>query len=130
MLKKAALATGIVFMLIGILGFVPAFVSHDKLLGIFMINGVHNAVHLLSGIAFLAASQRTDWSSMLFKIMGVVYALVTVLGFIAGDGGSILGLIPVNTNDNFLHVVLSAAFLYFGFGVPAAHEEHNTTVRV
>ena len=129
MLKKAALATGVVFLLIGILGFVPAFVSDSKLLGIFQVNGIHNAVHLLSGIAFLAASQRTDWSSMLFKIMGVVYALVTVLGFIAGDGGSILGLIPVNTNDNFLHLVLSAAFLYLGFGVPAARD-NNTTVRV
>ena len=129
MLKKAALATGVVFLLIGILGFVDPFVSDDsKLLGIFLVDGVHNMVHILSGLAFLAASQREDWSSLLFKVMGVVYALVTVLGFIAGNGGEVLGLIPVNTNDNILHLVLSTAFLYLGFGVPAAR--NNTTLRV
>ena len=105
MLKKAALATGVVFLLIGILGFVPALTPGDKLLGIFMVGGIHNAIHMLSGIAAVAASRRSDWSRLFFKVMGVVYALVTVLGFIAGDGGSILGLFIVNTNDNFLHLV-------------------------
>ena len=120
MLKKAAVATGIVFVLIGVLGFVSGpFVSDGKLLGIFLVGGVHNAVHLLSGLVALAASQRTDWSQLYFKVFGVVYALVTVLGFIAGDGGSLLGLFNVNTNDNFLHLVLAAAFLYLGFAAPA-----------
>lgn len=131
MLKKAALATGIVFLLIGILGFVPGITTSDThlLLGIFRVDAAHNLVHIISGIAFLAASSRNDYSSLLFKIMGIVYALVTVLGFLVGSGNAILGLIHVNTADNFLHLVLAVAFLYFGFGVPAA-ETNNTTVRV
>lgn len=129
MLKKAALATGVVFLLIGVLGFVPAFVSNDKLLGIFLVSGVHNLVHILSGAVAIYAAKRTDWSSLYFKVMGVVYLLVMILGFIAGDGGSILGLFHVNTNDNVLHLVLAAAFLYLGFGVPA-ERTNNTTVRV
>lgn len=127
MLKKAALVTGAVFVLIGLLGFVPALTPNDKLLGIFLVGGVHNAIHLLSGVAALAASQRRDWSRLFFIVMGVVYALVTVLGFIAGDGGAVLGLFHVNTNDNFLHLVLAAAFLYLGFTSKAGHE---ATVKV
>ncbi|HEX8227053.1 MAG TPA: DUF4383 domain-containing protein [Candidatus Saccharimonadales bacterium] len=116
MLRKAALATGIVFLLIGLLGFVDAFTPDGKLLGLFLVDGTHNFVHLLSGLAAVIASQRADWSRLFFKVMGVVYGLVTVLGFLAGDGGQVLGLFHVNTADNFLHLILSAAFLYLGFG--------------
>jgi len=130
MLKKAALVVGVVFLLLGLLGFIPALTPDGKVLGILAVNGLHNMVHLLSGIAFLVASQRSDWSSLTFKVMGVVYALVTVLGFLAGDGGSILGLIIVNTNDNILHLILTAAFLYFGFGVPAGRDTTNPTIKV
>jgi len=130
MLKKAALVVGVVFLLLGLLGFIPALTPDGKVLGLFAVNGLHNMVHILSGVAFLVASQRSDWSSLTFKVMGVVYALVTVLGFLAGDGGSILGLIIVNTNDNFLHLVLTAAFLYFGFGVPAGRDTTNPTIKV
>jgi hypothetical protein len=121
MLKKAALAVGVVFVLIGIAGFIPGLtVESDgmkKLLGLFMVDGTHNLVHIVSGLAFLAASQKGAWSRLVFQVMAVVYALVTVIGFIVGDGGSVLGLFHVNTADNFLHLVLTAAFLYFGFAV-------------
>jgi hypothetical protein len=115
MLRKAALATGVVFLLIGILGFIPALTPSDKLLGLFRVDGVHNLVHLLSGVAALLAAQKADWTSLFFKVMGVVYALVTVLGFIVGSGGQVLGLFHVNTADNLLHLLLAAAFLYLGF---------------
>jgi hypothetical protein len=105
-----------VFLLIGLLGFVDAFTPDGKLLGLFLVDGVHNMVHILSGLAAIVASQKWDWSKTFFKVMGVVYGLVTVLGFLAGDGGSVLGLFHVNTMDNLLHLVLSAAFLYLGFG--------------
>lgn len=127
MLKKAAMATGAVFVLIGILGFVPGITMDSdgikKLLGIFQVNGVHNLVHIVSGLAFLAASQQERFSRMAFQAMGVVYALVTVIGFMVGDGGSVLGLFHVNTADNLLHLVLTAAFLYFGFGMPAERRD-------
>lgn len=131
MLKKAALATGAVFLLLGILGFVPGLTSGDdnKLLGIFAVDALHNLVHILSGIAFLVASQRADWSRLTFKVMAVVYGLVTLLGFMAGDG-AILGLINTNGSDNLLHLVLTAAFAYFGFVAPADRETSNTTIKV
>ncbi|HSH56049.1 MAG TPA: DUF4383 domain-containing protein [Candidatus Limnocylindrales bacterium] len=122
MLKKAAMATGVVFLLIGVLGFTPlAFESEGvkKLLGLFQVDAVHNLVHILSGIVFLAASQTERFARTAFQVFGVVYALVTLIGFMVGDGGTVLGLFHVNTLDNLLHLVLAAAFLYLGFGVPA-----------
>lgn len=134
MLKKIALMTGVVFLLVGILGLIPMLTPDGKLLGIFLVTGGlpgggENIVHILSGIAALVASQRTDWSRLFFKVIGVVYALVTVLGFLVGEG-SILGLVEANMADNFLHLFFTAAFLYLGFGYPAERGDSNTTERV
>ena len=119
MLKKAALAFGVVFVLIGILGFVPALapVNADGmplLVGLFMVSTLHNLIHLASGVAALAASRTESYSKLYFKVFGVVYALVTLIGFVQGD--TVLGLIHVNLADNLLHTVIAAASLYLGFG--------------
>lgn len=131
MLKKAALVFGVVFVLVGILGFIPGIAPADndgmrKLLGLFMVDGIHNLVHILSGVAALAASTRTKWSRLYFQVFGVVYALVTILGFIIGDG-KVLGFLPVNMWDNVLHLVIAAAALYLGFGFPRERDEDAVT---
>lgn len=117
MLRKAAMVFGVVFVALGLLGFVPALAPADEtgtrlLLGLFEVDGVHNAVHLLSGIAALAASVNAGYSRLYFQVFGVVYALVAVLGFVMDP---VLGIIPVNMADNLLHVVIAASALYFGF---------------
>ena len=114
MVKNFVLALGAVFVLIGVLGFVPALTPNDQLLGIFAVDTVHNVVHLVSGLvafgAVLAGSAR-----LYAQVFGVVYGLVTVLGFLGGDGTEILGLFHVNTADNFLHVAIALSALYVGF---------------
>lgn len=113
MLRKASMVFGVVFVLIGLLGFVPALTPDGNLLGIFMVDGVHNSVHLLSGVAALLASSSSSYSKLYFQIFGVVYALVAVLGFIMNP---VLGFLHVNLADNLLHVVIAASALYLGFG--------------
>lgn len=134
MLKKAAMAVGAVFLVIGIAGFIPGLTVEsdgvNKLLGLFQVDGTHNIIHILSGLVFLAASQKGAWSRMAFQVFGVVYALVTVIGFMVGDGGSVLGLFHVNTADNFLHLILAAAFLYLGFGTPERGDGEAATPAV
>jgi hypothetical protein len=122
MIKKLAVAVGAVFLLVGLLG-VTGILSpeqadgHRKVLGLFEVDGLHNVIHLLSGAAALAAGLTSAYGSRLyFQIFGAVYALVTVVGFLQGD--SVLGLFDVNTEDNFLHLVLAALLLGIGFGVP------------
>lgn len=119
MIKKLAMAFGVVFLLVGILGFVPAFLTdsdgHKLLLGIFAVDTIHNVIHLASGLAALAASSSSKFARLYFQIFGAVYGLVTVVGFIQGD--TVLGLIHVNMQDNVLHLIISAAALWVGFGL-------------
>jgi len=123
MVKSAAILFGIVFLAVGILGFVPSISTPGPdgmpmLLGIFMVNGIHSIVHIASGVVFLLCGMAGAGPSRLFfKIFGVVYALVAVMGFVTGNG-MIFGLISNNTADTWLHVVLAAAMLFLGFAAP------------
>ena len=116
-LKKAAVVFGIVFLLVGILGFIPAVAPNEMLLGVFHVNAAHNVVHLLSGAVALACGLASAAASRLyFRIFGVVYGLVAVLGFMQGEG-HLLGLISNNMPDVWLHVAIAAASLILGFAV-------------
>jgi hypothetical protein len=120
MVKTAAILFGLVFLLIGILGFVPAVTTNvngmPMLLGIFHVNTAHNIVHLASGAVFLLCGLAGPGPSrMFFKIFGVVYALVAVLGFYYGDQ-PLLGVISSSTPNTWLHVVLALVMLFLGFG--------------
>ena len=114
-LKKIAVAFGIIFVLVGILGFVPAATPDGKLLGLFAVNAMHNIVHVASGIVALIAGFASERGAKLyFQIFGIVYALVAVLGFVQGDG-LLLGLVSNNAADTWLHVVIALVALYLGF---------------
>jgi hypothetical protein len=121
MVKSAAVLFGIVFILIGILGFVPGVTDHEMLLGIFHVNAAHNVVHLLSGAAALFAGlTSTGAARIYFRVFGVIYGLVAVMGFLMGDG-MLLGMISNNTADTWLHVGIAAVSLLLGF-MPASPE--------
>lgn len=116
MVQKLAWAFGIVLLAVGVLGYVPGVTSGGMLFGFFQVDGLHNIIHLLSGaLAIAAAWGAGTYARLYFKVFGVVYGLVTVLGFIQGD--TVLGLFMVNTADNLLHLVIAAAALWVGFGM-------------
>jgi hypothetical protein len=117
-LKKFALVFGVVLLVVGVLGFVPALTPKNSagmplLLGLFMVGSLHNIIHLLSGAGALVGSKSDSYAKLYFRIFGVVYGLVTVIGFIQGN--TVLGLINVNLADNLLHLVIAASSLYLGF---------------
>jgi hypothetical protein len=117
--RTVALYLGIVFLIVGVAGFVPALSPGGKVLGLFLVDPLHNIVHLLTGVLAIFASKSSDSATVLFfKVFGVVYALVTVLGFLTGTG--LFGLLPVNIFDNLFHLVTAAISLYYGFGVKKA----------
>src|SRR5438094_8759943 len=111
MAKTHAHLFGVVFLLIGILGFVPAVAPNEMLLNVFHVNAAHNAVHLLTGIvALLAGMAGVGASKTFFKIFGVVYGLVAVVG-----DGMLLGLISNNPADTWLRVGIAVVSLIIGF---------------
>ena len=121
MIKKLAIVFGVVFVAIGVLGFIPGVTTADgKLLGIFQVSTLHNIIHLLSGIAALIAASEAAYSRLYFRVFGVVYALVAIIGWLQGN--TVLGLIDVNLADNILHTVLAIAISAIGYGLPAVDE--------
>lgn len=109
--KLYATVLGAVLTLVGILGFVPALAPGGNLLGIFAIDPLHNVIHLLSGIVGLAVAftAKGAYARYYALIFGIVYALVTVIGFIQGT--TVLGLIHINLADNILHLAIALASL-------------------
>ena len=118
MIRTLGMLSGVLFLLGGILGFVPAVTKDDMFLGIFMVNTAHSVMHIASGAIFLIASTSGARAARLwFQIFGTVYAAVAVMGFKVGDG-MILGLISNHRYDSWGHVVLALVLLLIGFAIP------------
>ncbi|HXR61202.1 MAG TPA: DUF4383 domain-containing protein [Solirubrobacterales bacterium] len=119
-----ALLIGAVLLVAGIIGFFysASFGSPgnvDDVLGILAVNAWHNLVHILSGVLGLAAFASGPRASRTYALVfGVVYIVVAIWGFIIGSYESILGFVPVNTEDNILHVILGV----LGVGAYAASD--------
>lgn len=120
--KCWAVVYGVVFLVVGILGYVPAAVSVDgHLFGIFAIDSMHNMVHIVTGIIALVVAMKVDYAKLYFKVFGVIYGIVAVLGFV---GGGDMMVMHMNMADHILHLVVAVVALYVGFSnhVKVHHE--------
>jgi hypothetical protein len=119
------LVVGVLLVALGVGGFFynGTFTSdrgvHDDLLGVLSVNGWHNLLHVATGAAALAWASRTCAFGL-----GGLYAGLAAWGFALGSGHSILGIVPVNTADNVLHLLVGIA----GLGA-AAVSARTATVR-
>lgn len=124
-IQWASLAVGIVFLLVGIAGFVPgittdydmlSFAGHESgalLLGIFEVSILHNIVHLAFGVAGIAMA-RTAAASKIYLIGGgIIYLVLFVYGLII-DHDSAANFVPVNDADNWLHLGLGIGMVALG----------------
>ena len=93
--------------------------SRDAVLGILDVNGWHNVVPIASGAVGLLVARSYGGSRAYALGLGAVYLVVALLGFLAGDGDEIVNLIPVNTEDNFLHLLIGIAGVGAGLATPA-----------
>ena len=125
-----ALITGIIYVLVGVMGFIPGFVKaptatpdmaglayttgYGYLLGLFPINILYNFVHLLVGVLGIVASVSLGSTRLYSGALALFYALLAVMGLFPPTQ-STLGFIPVFGNDVWLHAVTAAIATYFGF---------------
>jgi hypothetical protein len=100
-------------------------VSGGSLLG-FEVNGLHNLIHLASGLLLLFASRSRADARTVAIAFGAVYLVVAIIGII--DGGDVLTLIPINGADNVLHVALAALGIVAGLVSRNADRRHSTAV--
>ena len=126
--QKFALVSGVVFLVIGIGGFIPGLVTpytHPDVaveaglgleLGLFPVNILHNIVHLLFAVWGLLAARSFGASRTYAKATAVIYGMFVVMGLIpAANLWTTFGLVPLYGNDVWLHVLLAAGAAYFGF---------------
>jgi hypothetical protein len=124
-LQTAAFLVGVVFLAVGVLGFVPGvttnydslgFVGHEseaKLLGIFQVNILHNLVHVAFGVAGLAAAATWAGSRLYLIGGGIVYLVLWLYG-VAIDLDSAANFVSLNTADNWLHLLLGVGMVATG----------------
>jgi hypothetical protein len=125
MVRTAAMAVGAVFLLVGVLGFIPgitsdydtlAFAGHDseaKLLGIFQVSILHNIVHLLFGVAGLAMARTAAGARNYLIGGGVIYAVLWLYGLLISDSVP-ANFVPMNMADDWLHFVLAVGMIALG----------------
>jgi hypothetical protein len=126
MLKRLALTFGAVFVVVGVLGYIPnPLVGPDAY---FMTNSAHNLTHLLIGAILLFAgtqSERAAWLSLM--TFGAVYLLLAIMGYAAiGAEGhtTLLGVVHINGNDNWLHVLLGVVLIVSAVGARSGSHAH------
>jgi len=132
--RLVALVSGVVFVLVGILGFIPAIspmadmvqgmeVADAAVLGLVPINGVANIVHILLGGILLYGSTSTSMAILILKVFGVAYLLLGVIGLLAPEG---FGIMPLGGGEMIVHFLTAIVFLVVGFMMPGAVDSRST----
>lgn len=141
MVQTFARIFGIVYVLVGLMGFVPGLVQplidtgnlaveagYGRLLGLFPVNVVHNLVHLVAGVWGIMAARSFAGSVGFSKAMTIIFGILAILGIIPATN-TLFGLAPIYGIDVVLHALSAALAGYFGFVVPARAETHAPTYR-
>ncbi|MEU1648428.1 DUF4383 domain-containing protein [Streptomyces pristinaespiralis] len=123
--QQAAMIVGVVFLLVGVLGFIPGittdygsmeFAEHHseaKLLGLFQVSILHNLVHLLFGLAGLAMARAAATARTFLIGGGIVYLALWLYGLLI-DHDSAANFVPLNTADDWLHFALGLGMIALG----------------
>jgi hypothetical protein len=120
---------GAVLVIAGIIGFfysasfdtgaANVAANSDEVFGVLGVNGWHNLVHIALGLFALAVAGSPSGARAYCLGIGLVYVLLAVWGFVDSDN-VLLGLIPVNNEDNVFHLVLGLVGLAAGAATPTA----------
>lgn len=119
-IQRVATISGVIFILVGLLGFTPAGMglmqmsggNAGMLLGMFPVNALHNAVHMLFGVWGLWAGRSASRSVTYALGSGAAYLVLAVLGIFTD---TLLGIVPIGGYDVYLHLVLALVLAAFGF---------------
>ena len=124
--QRAATLVGAVFLVVGILGFIPGITtnyddlhfwennSDAELFGLFQVSVLHNIVHLLFGIVGLALARSWKGARTFLIGGGVIYLALALYGALIRQSVD-ANFLPTNNADDYLHLVLALAMLALGF---------------
>jgi hypothetical protein len=120
--RQAALLVGLVFLVVGVLGFIPGittdygsleFAGHEsgaELFGLFQVSILHNLVHLAYGLTGLILAGTASGAYSYLLVGGAVYLVLWVYGLSVGHDSD-ANFVPLNTADDWLHFALGIAMI-------------------
>jgi hypothetical protein len=131
--RYSALFLGVLFLILGLAGFVPAFVSlpnipaeapinapdilnsgYGYLFGLFPTNYLHNAVHLVVGILGIAAFTSYSGSKVYLQGFTIAYVLIVIMGLLPG-ANTVFGIMPIFGNNVWFNALATGLAAYYGF---------------
>ncbi len=126
--RTFALVFGIMYTLIGILGFIPGITQmppagalplrfdagYGYLMGLFPINALHNIVHLVIGLMGIIAYRSFSGAHAYARGLAISLGMLAIMGLIPGFDTS-FGFIPLFSHDIWLHALSAVVAAYFGF---------------
>jgi hypothetical protein len=127
-LLTATRVVGAIFVLVGILGFIPGittdfgdmkFAGHTSdahLLGLFQVSILHNIVHLLYGVVGLAAARNRVNARRYLIFGGVIYLVLWLYGLLVSQNSD-ANFVPLNGADDWLHLFLGIGMLALGLAL-------------
>jgi hypothetical protein len=130
-IRSAALSLGLLFLLLGLAGFLPAFVTLSEnltsepgfgyIFGVFPTNYFHNAIGILVGIWGVAAFTSLSGAIVFNRIFAILYGAGVILGLLPLTN-TLFGLTPLFGNNVWLNAITAAIAFYYGFVKPAGAE--------
>ena len=136
--QKAAAAVGAVFLLVGVLGFIPGITSNygqlefagagsdAALLGLFQVSILHNIVHLLFGVLGLVMARSASGARSYLVFGGIIYLVLFLYGLVVGQN-SAANFVPLNTADDILHLVLGIGMIALGVVLTRGRNDVSAT---
>ena len=130
--QKASIVVGAVFLLVGVLGFVPGITanydqlhfagrhSEALLLGLFQVSALHNIVHLLFGVAGIALAKTAPGARSFLLYGGIIYLVLFVYGLVIPQD-SAGNFVPLNGFDNILHLLLGVGMVALALVLTKGH---------
>lgn len=120
----SALSLGLLFLILGLAGFIPAFVTpaanattvpgFGYLFGVFPTNYFHNAIGILVGLWGIAAFTSLTGAIVFNRVFAILYAVSVILGFLPFTN-TLFGITPLFGNNIWLNAITAAIAFYFGF---------------
>jgi hypothetical protein len=144
--RAIAFTLGLVFLLVGIAGFIPAFMQfpgdapvtgvvvprlsfpdgYGHVFGIFPTNFLHNAIHIVVGLLGIAAATSFSGALVYNQGFAVMYAAIVILGLLPATNTT-FGLMPIYGNNVWFNALTAIVAGYVGFVKPAELAKLNST---